>query len=65
MMVGVRPPILIRGTKVKFFLVCYFLLGYSKILKIFVFYCIFLLATILKKKEKNYCMPLQKSPGIV
>lgn len=63
-MVGVGPPILVRGTKVKFFLVCYFLLGYGEILEIFVFYCIFFLATILKKK-KIYGTTLERNPGIV
>lgn len=41
------PPSSIKESKVKFFLVCFYLSGYSYMLEIFVFYCIFFLVTIL------------------
>lgn len=42
------PPSSIKESKVKFFLVCYYLSGYSYTLEILVFYCIFFfLATVL------------------
>lgn len=35
------PPSSIKESEVKFFLVCFYLSGYSSMLEIFVFYCIF------------------------